>query len=147
MAATALGAVTACGNGGDAPDRDASAPAGSLPGAASAPATALDAVDLPQGVTVQMVQQGQQIYSGQGLCYSCHGPTGEGTVLAPNQTDGDWLWITPGDDEYAQIVNIITTGVPEPKEFPAPMLPMGGAQLTDDQIRSVAAYIYSISRG
>jgi mono/diheme cytochrome c family protein len=36
--------------------------------------------------------------------------------------------------------------VPTPKQHPAPMPARGGGQITDDQVREVAAYIYSISR-
>jgi len=41
--------------------------------------------------------------------------------------------------------NTITNGVPKPKEHPAPMPPKGGAALTDDQVKAVAAYEYSLS--
>jgi mono/diheme cytochrome c family protein len=45
-------------------------------------------------------------------------------------------------------MEIVRTGVAEPKEFQTSlMLPMGGIQLTDDQIRQVAAYVYSLSHG
>jgi mono/diheme cytochrome c family protein len=33
------------------------------------------------------------------------------------------------------------------KQHPSPMPPMGGAQLTEEQVRALAAYIYSISHG
>jgi mono/diheme cytochrome c family protein len=38
----------------------------------------------------------------------------------------------------------VTNGVPQPKEHPAPMPPKGGAQLSDDQVKAVAAYVYSL---
>ena len=41
----------------------------------------------------------------------------------------------------------IQTGVPTPKKAPAPMPPMGGASLTPEQVRAVAAYEYSLSHG
>jgi hypothetical protein len=43
-------------------------------------------------------------------------------------------------------VQVVTNGVPQPKQHPAPMPPKGGAPLTDQQVRAVAAYVFSISR-
>ena len=37
-------------------------------------------------------------------------------------------------------------GVPQPKQHPAPMPAKGGAPLTDEQVKQVSAYVYSISR-
>ena len=64
--------------------------------------------------------------------------------LGPNLTDQEWL---NTDGSYDGIVNIVRTGVPQPVEAASPMPPMGGAQLSDDQIRAVAAYVYVLSRG
>jgi mono/diheme cytochrome c family protein len=87
--------------------------------------------------------EGQQLYAG-GVCVACHGPAGAGTALAPALNDNQWLWFTtrPTQD---QLVTLIKAGVPQPKSHPAPMPPMGGAALTDPQVRSIAAYILSIS--
>jgi len=103
------------------------------------------AVELPPGVTQDMVAQGQQIFGGAGLCFTCHGPDGTGMPnLGPNLTDGQWLNI---DGSYDAIVGVIQTGVPQPKEAASPMPPMGGAQLTDEQVRAVAAYVYTLGHG
>jgi mono/diheme cytochrome c family protein len=45
----------------------------------------------------------------------------------------------------AAIAKIITNGVPQPKQYRSPMPPMGGAQLTSDQVSAVAAYIWGLS--
>lgn len=89
---------------------------------------------------------GDSIFHGQvagGTCQTCHGPDAKGTSLAPNLTDSQWL---NGDGSYQFIVNTVTNGVPRPKQYPAPMPPMGGASLSPDQVRAVAAYVYSLSR-
>src|SRR5690606_18612418 len=102
-------------------------------------------VELPPGVTPEMVAQGQQIYSSNGLCFTCHGPDATGIPnLGPSFRDNEWLNI---DGSYDAIVQVIQTGVPQPKEAASPMPPMGGAQLTDEQVRAVAAYVYSLSHG
>jgi mono/diheme cytochrome c family protein len=62
--------------------------------------------------------------------------------VAPDLTDSQWL---NGDGSYQFLVNTITNGVPQPKQHPAPMPPKGGAPLTDDQVKAVAAYEYSLS--
>jgi mono/diheme cytochrome c family protein len=91
-----------------------------------------------------MVAQGQQIFTGAGLCYTCHGPDGTGTPLAPNLTDVTWINV---DGSYDAIVGVVTSGVAQPREHPAPMPPLGGAQLTPEQVRAVAAYVYSRAHG
>ncbi len=128
------------GSGGDPPSGGA-APASEAP-AAPAGGTAPVAANLPPGVTPQMVTEGQAIFTGQGICQTCHGPTATGTALAPNLTDDQWL---NTDGSYEGIVGIVTNGVPQPKEHPAPMPPKGGSAINDQQVRAVAAYVYSLS--
>jgi mono/diheme cytochrome c family protein len=43
------------------------------------------------------------------------------------------------------IAATITQGVAEPKQFRSPMPAMGGAQLTPDQVKAVAAYVWTLS--
>ncbi|HEX7090720.1 MAG TPA: c-type cytochrome [Longimicrobiales bacterium] len=103
------------------------------------------AAELPPGVTQEMVAQGQQIFTSTGLCFTCHGPDAKGMPnLGPNLTDNEWLHI---DGSYDAIVNLINNGVPQPKEAASPMPPKGGSQITDEQVRAVAAYVYSLSHG
>ena len=97
------------------------------------------------GPTPQQVALGDSIFHGQvagGTCTACHGQDAKGTAVAPDLTDSKWI---NGDGSYQFIVNTVTNGVPKPKEHPAPMPPMGGATLTDDQVKAVAAYEYSLS--
>ncbi len=94
-----------------------------------------------------MIARGDSIFHGRlagGMCYACHGPTAKGTPgLAPDLTDGQWLH---GDGSYAFIEKTVTAGVPKPKQSAAPMPPKGGANLSPDQVRAVAAYVYSLRR-
>ena len=97
------------------------------------------------GVTPQQIALGDSIFHGQvggGTCSACHGQDAKGTAVAPDLTDSQWL---NGDGSYQFIVNTVTNGVPQPKQHPAPMPPKGGAPLTDDQVKAVAAYEYSLS--
>ena len=104
--------------------------------------TDLANVQLPAGVTPQMVTAGQQLFSG-GTCFACHGANGAGTPAAPALNDAEWLNI---DGSFEAIAQTVTNGVPTPKQFPAPMPAKGGTPLTDEQVRQVAAYVYALSR-
>lgn len=119
----------------------AAAPA-TPPAATPATPPAAAGPDLPPGVTQAMVQEGQQLY--QTLCVACHGAAGAGTPIGPALNDQDWIHIT---GEFQEIVNITTTGVMQPREYPAPMPARGGGQFTDDQIRAISAYVYVLSHG
>jgi glucose/arabinose dehydrogenase/mono/diheme cytochrome c family protein len=122
---------------------DATPPEGTHPDAGAAADTA--SLPVPNGATKEMVALGDRIYHGQvggATCAGCHGAAGTGTTLGPNLTDTEWLW---GDGSYRSIAKTITAGVPEPKQFRSPMPPMGGAQLTPDQVSAVAAYVWALS--
>lgn len=99
--------------------------------------------ELPEGVTPAIVDEGQELFAGPAVCATCHGLTGEGSPLAPNLTDDEWLNI---DGTYDAIIELINSGVPEPNEYPTPMLPKGGSEITDEQVRAVAAYVWTLSR-
>ena len=87
---------------------------------------------------------GDSIFKGQaagGICYTCHGPDAKGTQLGPNLADSEWL---NGDGSMQFIQNTVTTGVAQPKKYPGVMPPFGET-LTAQQVRAVAAYVYSQS--
>lgn len=133
-------AMAACGGGDGAPPaEEANEPAAET----AAPAAAAD-MNLPDGVTAAMVAEGQGIFDGAGICFTCHMAGGVGGPLAPNLTDDEWLNI---DGTYETIVQNIMTGVPEPLEYPGLMLPKGGTAITDEQVRAVGAYVWTLSNG
>jgi mono/diheme cytochrome c family protein len=128
--------IGACG-GDDAPADTARTPDAAPPAAASdAP------VVLADGTTAEMVEEGRQLFRGTANCHACHAQDATGTALAPSLRDQDWL---NSDGSYDGIMQVIRNGVPRPVQYPAAMPPMGGVNLTDEQIRSVGAYVYSIS--
>ena len=138
-----LAFVAACGGGeeGAPAAEETQQPAAESP--AAAPAAAMD-MELPEGVTPEMVAAGETIFTGAGICYTCHMPGGVGGPLAPNLTDDQWI---NTDGTYEGIIGIVTNGVPEPKEHPGIMLPKGGSAISDDDVRAVAAYVWSLSHG
>ncbi len=101
--------------------------------------------ELPEGVTAAMVEEGEGIYNGAGICMSCHGATGEGIPnLGANLTDDEWLHT---DGSYESIVENIMTGVTSQESSSGvPMPAKGGAAITDDQVKAVAAYVWTLSK-
>ena len=138
--ALAVGAVTmlACGGGGE----QAPAAGGTAGGSSAAAAASFD----PATITPAMIALGDSIFHGLvalGPCQSCHGEDATGpTGIAPNLTDTEWL---NSEGTWEGIYNTVMSGVLAPKKFPGVMLPMGGANLTPDQVRAVSAYVYNLS--
>ena len=100
---------------------------------------------VPEGATREMVLLGERIYRGQvggAACTGCHGDSGQGTPLGPDLTGKKWLW---SDGSYTGIKKTITEGVSQPKQYRSAMPPMGGAQLTPQQVSAVAAYVWALS--
>jgi glucose/arabinose dehydrogenase/mono/diheme cytochrome c family protein len=135
--------VTACPSAtapaGNPVEVAAGPPEGTHPDAGAA------ALPVPEGATRETLELGQRIYRGQvggAACTGCHGEQGEGTPLGPDLTGKKWLW---SDGSYAGIKKTITEGVSQPKQYRSPMPPMGGAQLTPDQVSAVAAYVWGLS--
>ena len=125
------------------------------PGDTLAPAGAAGATGTGSGTagggggeaSPKLLALGDSIFHGQaggGTCYACHGQDGKGSGVGPNLTDGEWL---NTDGSLEGIAKTIKSGVPSPKKAPAPMPPMGGAALTDEQVQAVASYAYSLSHG
>lgn len=117
-------------------------------GSASGGSLARVTTDLSSDVSPAMVALGDSLFN-RGACQRCHGANGAGGANAPSLATGPWLH---GDGSYAHLVAIITRGVPRDslkdtsRRFA--MNPRGGPMnLTDAQIRAVAAYVHSISRG
>jgi mono/diheme cytochrome c family protein len=163
------GLCAACGGGDRAPaggaDTTSAAPTTPPPAADTPPAGGAQApsdtqapsgAPAPAGATgtggagkgsPQQIALGDSIFHGQaagGTCYACHGQDGKGSGVGPNLTDGEWL---NTDGSLEGLVKTIKSGVPQPKKAPAPMPPMGGATLTEEQVQAVAAYEYSLSHG
>ncbi len=96
----------------------------------------------PAGVTAALITQGDSIFHSKGNCYACHGANAQGAV-GPNLTDAEWIH---SDGSYDAIVKQVTTGVAkEESKSGIPMPPKGGSTITDDEVKAVAAYVYSLS--
>lgn len=99
---------------------------------------------VPAGATREMVELGERIYRGEvggAGCTGCHGDRGQGTPLGPALTGEKWLW---SDGSLDGIKKTIIDGVSQPKQYRSPMPPMGGAQLTPDEVSAIATYVWSL---
>jgi mono/diheme cytochrome c family protein len=113
-------------------------------GARHAPAKS---TGLPAGITAQAIATGDSIFSKSG-CQRCHGAGAVGAQNGPSLVAGKWLQV---DGSFDAIARLVTTGVPKDSikvsTHPFAMRARGGpANLTDDQVRAVSAYVYTISR-
>lgn len=98
-------------------------------GPSGAPATAL-------------VARGDAVFHGPGNCYACHGAKAEGLV-GPNLTDAEWIH---SKGSYDEIVAQINHGVPKEESKNGVAMPAkGGGAISDDDVKAVAAYVYSLS--
>jgi glucose/arabinose dehydrogenase/cytochrome c5 len=106
----------------------------------AAPAPEAPALPVPPGATAEQVAKGMALFQG-GTCGACHGKDATGGAIGPNLTTGSPLWT---DGSLAQIADVITKGVPAPKQYRSPMPPMGGAQLSSDDLAAISAYVWSV---
>lgn len=115
--------------------------AGALLLIAASPLTAQGGATLPDGLTSAMVAQGKKIFSGKGLCITCHGDAGKGG-LAPSLRDSTWIH---SQGSYDDIVGQVRRGVPaESSATKLVMPPRGGSTISDAELAAVAAYVWSL---
>jgi mono/diheme cytochrome c family protein len=105
----------------------------------SPPAGAPSAAPQP---SPELIAQGDKVFHGPGNCYACHGTNAQGSV-GPNLTDAEWIH---SKGSYDEIVAQVTKGVPkEESKSGIVMPPRGGSTISDDDVKAVAAYVYSLS--
>ena len=94
-----------------------------------------------------MISEGDSLFH-KASCVRCHGADASGAQNGPSLKGPTFLHVNGTYEDY---VRIITSGVPadsiKDKSHRFAMRPKGGGQvpLTDDQVKAVAAYVYSLS--
>lgn len=91
--------------------------------------------------TPQMIAAGQTAYAAS--CAGCHGQAGVGTQRAPNLADDEYVWIDTNRPVRPQIVTIIREGIRTPRVSQNGM-PAVGANMSEDQVQAIAAYVESL---
>ncbi|QOF75646.1 cytochrome-c oxidase, cbb3-type subunit III (plasmid) [Aminobacter sp. SR38] len=101
-----------------------------------------DAILADEALMQTVRDTGRQLFGDN--CAACHGRDGKGRANYPDLTDDDWLW-GGGPQLIEQTMRVgINTRHPESRigQMPA----FGRDEVLDrDQVRSVAAYVYSLS--
>jgi mono/diheme cytochrome c family protein len=112
----------------------------------AAPSLAPGTQGLPPGVTSDMVRQGRRLFAGAALCSSCHGPAGRGMAgLGSDLTDQRWQYC---DGSYQGFISLVDKGISAERSGTGiPMPPKAGTNLTDEQVKAVAAYVWTLSHG
>ena len=143
VALSAIGTIGACSRGSSTSGAPAPAAAPATQAAAARPVT--PAAPL---YTAAQVTMGDSIYHARG-CRNCHGMDAKGANNGPALIAAKFTHVNGTYDDF---VRIITSGIPaEQIKDPSHKIAMpvrgGGrpAPLTDDQIKSVAAYVYSLN--
>jgi mono/diheme cytochrome c family protein len=100
---------------------------------------------LPQGMTLDIIRQGDAIFRGKGGCVTCHGPDGGGM---PASGSGITAGLNFVPSEWGPLDSLMKVGIPEPATRSPIAMPPRGAQsnLTDEETRQVAAYVWAISQ-
>ncbi len=97
---------------------------------------------LPEDVTLARIAEGGKLFKGQGFCFACHDLAGKG-AMGPDLTDTLWLH---SNGTFSEIVQQIVAGVPKNRSKSGVLMPpRGGSQLNDEQVKAVAAYVWSLS--
>lgn len=104
-------------------------------------------VKRPALVTAANVTLGDSLFNN-GSCQRCHGKGGIGAANAPALDGKKWVQLKTGS--YDEIVKIITDGVPQAAiKDPAHRFNMrargGPMNLTDPQVKAVAAYVWTLT--
>jgi len=97
----------------------------------------------PEGVTDSSIAWGKQLFHGSANCAACHGQEARGTDDGPALTGALWLH---GPGTYEWLVEQIERGIPAHRTWTGKPMPMRGwANMPDDDVRAVAAYVWVIT--
>jgi mono/diheme cytochrome c family protein len=95
----------------------------------------------PAEVTDSAIAAGRVLFRGVGGCAGCHGVDGRGTERGSDLGDTVWL---QSDGSWREVVKQVLHGV-QPNETTSDPMPMrGGSRLDYDEVRAVAAYVWSL---
>lgn len=102
--------------------------------------------DLPTGMTLDRIRDGDGIFHGKGGCVNCHGSEAQGLAGRGKTLTAGLAFLPPGD--WNALDSLISVGMPDKQtRSPIAMPPRGQhSDLSADEIRTVAAYIWAISQ-
>lgn len=99
---------------------------------------------LPAGMTLDMIRAGDHLFHSKGGCFVCHGTEGQGMPAAGDAITNSLSYV---QHDWGDIEKLIDNGLPDAyTRSPIAMPPRGArSNLTDDEARRVAAYVWAIS--
>ncbi len=101
-----------------------------------------DAILADEGLMRIVRSTGRQLFGDN--CAACHGSDGRGRVNYPDLTDDDWLW--GGGPELIEQTMRVGINTQHPDSRIAQMPSFGRDEMLErEQVRSVAAYVYSLT--
>jgi mono/diheme cytochrome c family protein len=100
---------------------------------------------LPAGITLDAIRAGDSLFHGKGHCFACHGADATGL---PDAGSALTMGLNFVPTELGPIDSVIAGGIPEAVARSAiGMPPRGGkSNLTPDETREIAAYVWAISQ-
>lgn len=104
----------------------------------------VNALPVTLGTTRQHVALDQHIVLGQlarGTCSACHGSDGCAGAQAPSLVSGRHF---VGNGTFQSSRQVVTDGLPRPRDYEVPMPPKGGAPLKHSDVTAAAAYVWAI---
>lgn len=106
-------------------------------------ALSYDQIRADEGLMRIVTETGHRLFGDN--CAACHGQDGRGGVNFPDLTDGDWLWGDGSPEAIAETMRVGINSAHAESRF-SQMPAFGRDQLlTSAEVRSVAAYVYSLS--
>ena len=100
---------------------------------------------LPAGMSLELIRAGDGLFHGKGNCFACHGADATGL---PNAGSALTMGLNFVPTEWGPIDSLIVAGIPDPITRSAiAMPPRGGkSDLTPEETREVASYVWAISQ-
>lgn len=100
---------------------------------------------LPAGMSIATIVSGDSIFHGKGGCFACHGQEAEGLPAAGDALTVSLNW---AQYEWKSIDSLITAGIPQTLTRSPMQMPAAGGRsdLTPDEVKRVAAYVWAISQ-
>lgn len=101
---------------------------------------------LADGMTIDMIRNGDRLFHGKGGCVSCHGSEAQGLAARGKTLTAGVAFVPPGD--WNALDSLISAGMPDRQtRSPIAMPPRGQHEDLDaGEIRDIAAYVWAISQ-
>ena len=100
---------------------------------------------MPSSMRIEQIREGDRIFHEKGGCAQCHGGDGEGMPDAGSPLTAGLHFVQP---DWSAIQTLVRCGLAETTTRSSEAMPPRGVEsnLTDEEIRRVASYVWAISQ-